>query len=234
MKTKAPFNISSLWASIILLSPTIFSGQPIEWQKTNHWSLGIASEHDSLTAGTNSWRPYLSNINTWFPAHLGDIQWGVETNHITSGLILQYSAETNRTEVALFPILRSESTNTSGDGYSYSFWLLPLEHRYRMTLRDENGRLIPMTEWGKMHSEPFEVNMEKIDRYHGYERYLLRTDPQVTLFPSPLVLRDYFRITKAGIYRLEFEMTAVKKFYAERKIEVYRFPDDVQVDIRNP
>jgi|SRR5208282_1336837 len=209
----------------------------LEKLHTNHWAFGIGpSKEDSFDLGsTNTWRPTFNSIpiREQFRMVREDIHWGMETGSVAAGLLLQYSPNTNRTEIALFPVLHSNFTN-NGEGSNWTFWLLPVEHRYQMTLRDDKGHSVPKTEWGEKHSKPFEINMYKIDGYHAYAGCILGTNPLVTVIPSPLLLRDWFKITTAGTYHLEFEMRAVRKLYMERKIEEYRLPVNLEIEIKNP
>ncbi|SRR5579885_293522 len=205
---------------------------------SNDWAYTILSSASNSfsAASTNIWRPTFDRIPAREQSCIvqNDIRWGKETNHMAAGLILQYSPDTNRPDVALFAVLRSSFTNNSGDGYSSSLWLLPVEHRYQMTLRDREGHLIPRTEWGVKCMETFMINMNEIDMYHGYQRCFLKSNHLLIVIPSPLLLRDYFQITNAGKYHLEFEIRAVKKLFVERKIEEYHLPVTVRIEIRNP
>src|ERR1035441_1498372 len=59
---------------------------------------------------TNAWHPTFTSIpiKEQFRMVQDDVHWGVETNYIKAGLLLLFSPNTNRTDVAFFPVLHTK------------------------------------------------------------------------------------------------------------------------------
>jgi hypothetical protein len=195
------------------------------WQPTNKYVFGIlAATHDSFDLGnTNDWHPNFNGIplKEQFREVREDVQWGKETNWLKAGILLQYALNTNRTDVACYFLLNNGYTNNLPDeirgfypngvhGVQVILWLPPLEQRYQATLRDENGNLVPKTKWGERFGKPLSLKFNRF-KDAGYQRCSLDTNHSITVIPSPILLRDYFKITAAGKYHLEFIIHVLKE-----------------------
>ena len=135
---------------------------------TNNWSYEILPliSHQ-LEAGTfNGWKPsfYSFPVKEQFRLVHNEVYFGRETNHMAAGLLLLYGPNTNRTDIALFPVFRSGWTNEYGDGNASTFWLVPVGHRYLMMLRDQNDVLVPPSKLGAESEQTFAANVNNIDR----------------------------------------------------------------------
>ena len=225
------------------------------WSHTNNYVFGILGtlngnygpEYNTFDTGSgNNWRPdiYGIPIKERFRMVREDVHWGEETNWVKAGLLLQYSSNTNQTNVAFYFLLNNGYTNNPPDethgfyphgpgGVEVILWLPPLEQRYQVSLRDDKGNPVPKTKWGERFGKPV---ASKFNRFKegGYQRCSLDTNPSITVIPSPLLLRDCFQITAAGKYRLEFEMRVLKETGTNPPYEVYNLPVNVEVEIKNP
>lgn len=155
----------------------------------------------------DAWQPDLSasNMDPEINTH-----WGLETNHVKVGLLIQDSSDaSNHTLVGFFAVLNNSSTtNGNSSPGVLQLWLPPFDSRYRMELTDANGNSIPKTAKGKVLGkpidQPFEHNRGGVNYEAGYlGRTLLPNVPEPI---NPFVLEDYFTITNAGEYHLKFEM----------------------------
>ncbi len=216
---------------------------------TNQYAFGtLPAIRDSFDTGSgNNWHPDFFEIPIKDRSRMvrENVQWGNETNWVKAGLLLQYSPNTNRTDVAFFVLLHSSYTNNPPDehhgyysegphGTRIMFWLPPVEQRYQITLRDDNGNPVPKTKWGERFCKPIVNNFKRLDNYMGYQACDLFTYPPIIVIPSPLTLRDCFKITTAGKYHLEFEIRAMRETGQLPPYEEYNLPVKVEVEIKNP
>lgn len=216
---------------------------------TNKYLFGtLATKYESFDLGrTNNWHPNFYNIvpvKEQFRMIQEEVCWSKETNWVKAGLLLQYSPNTNRTDVAFYFLLSNGYTNDLPDetrgyyphgmhGIEMIFWLPPLEQCYQISLRDENGSLVPKTKWGERFSKPVAAKFNRF-RDSKYQRCSLDTNPSITVIPSPLLLRDCFQITNSGRYYLEVEICVLKETKSNPPYEECHFPVNVQVEIKNP
>jgi hypothetical protein len=194
----------------------------------------------------NNWHPDFNGIpiREQFRLVQEDVHWGKETNYVKAGLLLQYSPNTNRTDVASYFLLNNGYTNNPPDeahgfypngvhGVRVILWLPPLDQRYQVVLRDDKGNLVPKTKWGEKFGKPVVLKFNRF-KDSGYQRCSLDTNPSITVIPSPILLRDCFKITAAGKYHLEFEMRVLKETGTSPPYEEYHFFVNSEVSITNP
>jgi hypothetical protein len=167
---------------------------------------------------TNHWHPNFHEIPIREQSRImrEDVQWGIKTNYIKAGLVLQYSSDTNRPDIAFYPVLHSDYTNSPNSSHEFypdkngaqiSLWLPPIHQRYQMTLWDDKGNLVPKTKWGEGFGQPMVQSFRRIRiEYQDYHLFNLSS-----IIPSPILLRDCFNTIKAGKYHLEFEIRAMRE-----------------------
>jgi hypothetical protein len=173
------------------------------------------------------------------------VQWGPETNQFRMGLRIEYSPNTNRTEVACFAVVRNTLTNSFDDYMPARLLLPPLEWRFRMILLDSDGSAVEMTAWAKeqIKGEPWETAPHRTKGRatrlgnQNYDRWQLVPggEPGLTM---PFYLNDYFNITKSGKYHLKIELRAVTEIGltpAHHPIfKEYILPASADVEIKKP
>jgi hypothetical protein len=164
----------------------------------------------------DAWQPDLSapnmdpDINT---------QWGLETNNVKVGLLIQDSSDaSNHTMVGFYPVLNNSSaTNGNATPGRLNLWLPPFDSRYRMELIDANGNAVPKTAKGKVLGRPIDQPFkhyrggisEGVNIAGGYRGRILLPNTRDLIPTDAFVLEDYFAITNAGKYHLKFEMQVI-------------------------
>jgi hypothetical protein len=191
----------------------------------------------------DAWRPDLSapNMDPEINTH-----WGLETNHVKVGLLIQNSsAASNHTLVGFYPVLNNNSaTNGNARPDVLQLWLPPFDSRYRMELTDTNGNAVPKTAKGKALGKPIDQPFERrgtgirVNFEAGYlGRTLLPNVPEPT---DPFVLKDYFNITNAGKYHLKFEMRVIwitegrEHSTKSNPPAMWLPPVNAEIEIKNP
>jgi hypothetical protein len=164
-----------------------------------------------------------------------DTVWGTETNYLNAGLLLQCAPETNHTTVGFFPMLYNDcATNGNISPDMLQLWLPPFESCYQMTLVDDKGNSVPKTAKGKALGKPISQPLKirgGINYAAGYRGRILGPKTPDAI-PQPFVLEDYFSITNAGKYHLEFEMQVLKG--TKQGPQQYHLPVNVEIEIRKP
>jgi hypothetical protein len=100
-----------------------------------------------------------------------------------------------------------------------------------MDLTGPDHEAVPKTVKGAALGAAFRPDPRKVDMYHGYSGRILVPD-YADEIPEPLVLDDYFVITKRGKYQLRFELFCVKK--SGGKLAEFHLPVTVEVELKNP
>ena len=211
--------------------------------------ISILQSKDQSSETDYPWHPSIYSLQTIIVGNsdcsVPRVFFGAFTNQISAGLVILDSTNTNRTEVAIFPVLHTDYTNNVAmtNGWFYgmagprtTFWLPPEKSRYYMVLLDENGRSVSKTDWGKMFGElPIkEFKREASGGYHGYKRCELMSGIPTTAISSPLLLRECFDIKKAGKYQLQFEFRAMRETGKYPPYVEYRLPVNAEIEIEKP
>jgi hypothetical protein len=187
----------------------------------------------------NAWEP---NTDKDFDK---DTIWGVETNCLKAGLLLQYAPDTNHTLVGFYPVLNNSSTtNGNADPDHLWLWLPPFDSRYQMQLTDINGNSVPKTAkgkaLGKLIDQPLELRMG-VNFAAGYRGQIIRPNSPDVIPTDPFVLEDYFTITNAGNYHLKFEMHVIwmtngwkGSLMKSNPPAMWLLPVNAEIEIKNP
>ena len=179
-----------------------------------------------------------TTITTWNPdiyiLSLTNTVWGAETNHVKAGLNIQYSTDSTGRTLAGFVVAMYWDCDTNGNlrPNVMSLAMAPTNSRYTMALYDERGNAVAKTKFGKEHDQPFNTSPKDLFFYHGYgpvDIFPLQLD---VLVSERVVLENYFVITNAGKYHLNFVLNTLKG--DEHGIQPWYFPVNTEIEIKKP
>ena len=111
----------------------------------------------------------------------------------------------------LWPVLRNNCTTNGGiRSDRLLIWLPPVEQRYQMEVREVGGEVVQPTAKGKSLGHFVPLTPREVGPSHGFQGRVL-TPHLADEVPEPLLLRDYFCLTKAGRYQLRLVLLAIEK-----------------------
>ena len=138
--------------------------------------------------------------------------WGAETNGVKVALVIKPLASFNNIPIHCTPVIKS-SIKGSNNLNTVNLYFLPFEHCFQMTLKDENGNLVPKTARGKMLGKPVTEPLRikgGLNFQAGYKMRPIIQNHSEVLSDFSFNIQDYFEATNSGKYRLQYEMQVVR------------------------
>ena len=140
--------------------------------------------------------------------------WGLQTNGVRAGLyLLESNTETNRSLTKYMPMLENSLTNNGNRRPDrLDLWLPPLESCLQVSLRDQNGKPVPMTAMGKRLGAPITQPMRVMTGMNfpaGYRAIYLRPNEPSQVLAYIFSPEDYFIIPAPGKYRLSLRVRVI-------------------------
>jgi hypothetical protein len=134
--------------------------------------------------------------------------WGSATNGLKAGLQIDETIVTNGSAIICTPLLKNIDTNILW------IYLPPMQNRINLTLSNEHGDSVVVTDLGKQLGRPLTEPLRLrtgINTSAGFSGCPPLDQDNTEILPlSQFRLQDYFNLRAPGVYTLKFQMFVIR------------------------